>query len=443
MAFGSTFTFEHWDEYERESRVALVCGDRSCTYGELRHAIESFAEELYGLGVREGDHVAIWAFSSINWIVAFYATIRIGGIATLVNFNLLPDNVVPLLELTHANFLIYGDVVARRDDPRAVDGLLEAAHIDPARSFDIALQNVDLVARYEGVPLQGNHAVDFDGTETACIVFSSGTTDLPKAVELSRNALVQNAYATYYPYVRNNPIDRNRTFLLPPLFHVFGLVGQTVHLGIGATVVIPQGGSTQELISLMKRFDFDDMLGVTTTYLTLASDESFSPDIAPSLLRCAVAGGFSTKEQLVELESHFKQAKFYNTYGLTEYACIAQPSPEDSVDLRFSSLGKAAPGVELRIISRDGEVLPANVPGEVVARGTGLTNGYMGLGPEEQPYDAEGWLHTGDMGYLNEEGYLFLVGRIKEIIIRGGENIAPSEVSAALQKLPNVARAVV
>jgi fatty-acyl-CoA synthase len=193
----------------------------------------------------------------------------------------------------------------------------------------------------------------------------------------------------------------------------------------------------------MKRFDFDDMLGVTTTYLTLASDESFSPDIAPSLLRCAVAGGFSTKEQLVELESHFKQAKFYNTYGLTEYACIAQPSPEDSVDLRFSSLGKAAPGVELRIISRDGEVLPANVPGEVVARGTGLTNGYMGLDPEEQPYDAEGWLHTGDMGYLNEEGYLFLVGRIKEIIIRGGENIAPSEVSAALQKLPNVARAVV
>jgi acyl-CoA synthetase (AMP-forming)/AMP-acid ligase II len=262
-------------------------------------------------------------------------------------------------------------------------------------------------------------------------------------VELSRNSLVQNAYASYSPYVRNNPIDKNRTFLVPPLFHVFGLVGQAVHLGVGATVVIPQGGSAQELISLMKRFDFDDMLAVTPIYLMLTNDESFSPDIAPSLLRCAVAGGFSTKEQLVDLESRFKQAKFYNTYGLTEFACIAQPSPEDSVDLRFSSLGKAAPGVEVRIVGHDGEVLPANVPGEVVAHGTGLTNGYMGLGPEEQPYDAEGWLHTGDMGYLNEDGYLFLVGRMKEIIIRGGENIAPSEVRAELLHLPNVADAVV
>jgi acyl-CoA synthetase (AMP-forming)/AMP-acid ligase II len=146
---------------------------------------------------------------------------------------------------------------------------------------------------------------------------------------------------------------------------------------------------------------------------------------------------------LVELESHYRQARFVNAYGLTEFVSMTAPYPSDPVELRFSSVGKQADGVELRIIGLDGKVLPANVPGEIVARGEGLTNGYMGLGPEEQPCDAEGWLHTGDMGYLNEEGYLFLVGRIKEIIIRGGENIAPSEVSAALQKLPNVARAVV
>jgi fatty-acyl-CoA synthase len=193
----------------------------------------------------------------------------------------------------------------------------------------------------------------------------------------------------------------------------------------------------------MKRFDFDDMLAVTPIYLMLTNDESFSPDIAPSLDRCIVGGGFSTKEQLLELESHYRQAKLYNTYGLTEFACIAQIGPKDTVDLRFSSVGKPADRIELHIVGLDGTVLPANVPGEVVVRGDGRTNGYMGLSPEEQPYDAEGWLRTGDMGYLSEDGYLFLVGRIKEIIIRGGENIAPSEVSAALQKLPNVARAVV
>ena len=438
MLFKNIFEFEHGDE--RESRTALACGDRSCTYGELHHAIESFSEELYELGVREGDHVAIWAFNSINWTVAYYAITRIGGIAVLVNFNLLPDNVVPLLVFTHTNFLIYGDVVARRDDPRAVDGLIEAAHIDPARSFDMAVKDVDLVARYKDVPLQGSHAVDFVGTETVTIIFSSGTTNHPKAVELSRRAIVENARSVY---LRLGFSDDMRTLLVPPLFHVFGLAGQALHLCMGSTIVMPQGGKTQELILLMKRFDFTDMLSVTTTHITLTSDESFSPDIAPNLVRCIVGGGFSTKEQLEELESHYKQAKLYNTYGLTEFACIAQIGPEDSIDLRFNSVGKPADHIELHIVGPDGAVLPANVPGEVVARGDGRTNGYMGLGPDGQPYDAEGWLHTGDMGYLNEDGYLFLVGRIKEIIIRGGESIAPSEVSSALQKLPNVAHAIV
>ena len=438
MQFKNIFEFEHGDE--RESRTALACGDRSCTYGELHHAIESFSEELYELGVREGDHVAIWAFNSINWTVAYYATIRIGGIAVLVNFNLLPDNVVPLLQFTHTNFLIYGDVVARRDDPHAVDNLLTAAGIDPARSFDITVQDIDLVARYKDVPLPPSHAVDFDGSETVTIIFSSGTTNIPKAVELSRKSIVENARSVY---LRLGFSDDMRTLLVPPLFHVFGLAGQALHLCMGATVVMPQGGKTQELISLMKRYDFTDMLSVTATHIMLQSDESFSPDIAPSLDRCIVGGGFSTKEQLLELESHYRQAKLYNTYGLTEFACIAQIGPKDTVDLRFSSVGKPADRIELHIVGLDGTVLPANVPGEVVVRGDGRTNGYMGLSPEEQPYDAEGWLHTGDMGYLNEEGYLFLVGRIKEIIIRGGESIAPSEVSSALQRLPNVAHAIV
>ena len=438
MAFGNTFLFENWDE--RESHIALVCGDRSCTYGELRHAIIAFGEELYDLGVRKGDHVAIWAFDSINWVVAYFATIRIGGIATLVNFNLLPQNVTVLLDITNTNFLIYGDVFAKRDNAHAVDELISAAHIDPARTFDISLASVDLIEKYRDVTLSTDHTADYDDGETAFIVFSSGTTDIPKAVELSRKSVLQNAVASY---IRLRHDDELRTLLIPPLFHVYGLTTLVLHLGLGATIVQPQGGGIQELITLMKHYDFTDMLSVTASFLMLIGDESFSPDIAPSLTRCIVAGGFSTKEQLVEIESNFMRAKFFNAYGLTEYVAIASPTPDDSVELRFSSLGLPAPGVELRIVGPDGEVLPANVPGEVIVRGDGMANGYMGLGPEEQPFDAEGWLHTGDMGYLGDDNHLYVVGRIKEIIIRGGENITPSEVRAELLHLPNVADAVV
>lgn len=435
--FGDVYKFEFWDQYE--SRTALICGDRSCTYGELEHAIRALSQKLREMGVRKGDHVALWGFNSINWLVAFHATVRAGGIATLVNYNLLPQNIAPLMDFTRVNFLLYGDTVARRDNSSAVQELLDLAHIQPQRSFDISPASIDLVAAFKDVALSPEKDPERSDDETAFIVFSSGTTDIPKAVELSTKSNVQNAKT----FVNLSDETGHTALIVPPFFHVFGLTAQAFFLGYGRTIILPETKDIHELISIMERYDITSMMAVGATHLQLMADKSFGADLAPNLRICVITGGVSTTKQMMQMESGYKQAKFINVYGLTELVCISIPSLSDSAKLRFESLGQAASGTELRIIDNEGNVLPAGEAGEVLARGDGLANGYMGLGPDEQPCDSRGWLHTGDLGYLSEDGHLYLKGRIKDIIIRGGENIVPNEVKVELLKLDNVSQAVV
>lgn len=439
MALGNAFNLEYWDQYE--SRTAIVCGEQSCTYGELEHAIRAFSQKLRDMGVRKGDHVALWSFNSINWIVAYYATVRAGGIATLVNFSLLPQNIAPIAELTQSNFLLYGNTVARRDDPNAVQELLDLAHIQPQRSFDIDTASIDLVAAFKDTALSPDEDPAYSDDETSVIVFSSGTTNIPKAVQLSTRSIYQNIIGSHE---RSEPEDGELPVLsVLPLFHVFGIINLGHVLGVGSTIILPSVDGTHELVSIMKRYDINTIVAPVAIHLMLMADETFSPDLMPNLKLCVVGGSVTDPDQLAQIESSYKQARFINGYGMTELECISMCSPRESAELRFFSVGKAAVGTELRIVDTDGNTLPAGKTGEVVARGDGLTNGYMGLGPDEQPWDEEGWLHTGDLGRLSEDGHLYIMGRIKDIIIRGGENIAPSEVIAELLKLDNVAQAVV
>ena len=185
------------------------------------------------------------------------------------------------------------------------------------------------------------------------------------------------------------------------------------------------------------------MAAVGAIYLSLAEAEGFEENVVPNLHLCMIAGGMSTPVQMMRLELQYTNATFINMYGQSEAAPLTMVRPSDLVEKRAQTVGKAIGGIEIRISDGKGGFLPQGEIGEVVARGGNLMNGYDKLPTEKQPVDKDGWLHTGDLGCFDEDGYLHLSGRIKDVIIRGGENISPSEIESALMQMNNIREAKV
>ena len=201
--------------------------------------------------------------------------------------------------------------------------------------------------------------------------------------------------------------------------------------------------SSYRLASKHDAFVRDLLRDYCAVYLALAEAEGFEENVVPYLHLCMIAGGMSTPVQMMRLELQFANATFINMYGQSEAAPLTMVRPGDLVEKRAQTVGKAIEGLDIRISDGKGGFLPDGEIGEVVARGNNLMNGYDRLPREKQPIDENGWLHTGDLGYFDPEGFLHLSGRIKDVIIRGGENISPSEIEAALNQLENVREAKV
>ena len=423
------------------NQTAIVYGDRSCSYRQAYDSMRGFGAKLRAMGMQTGDKVALWGFGSINWLIAFFAIVRAGGVAVLVNFSLRTEDVTPLLEISDAKFLVCGDTVASRSGANVVEHLATAAGIPSERCIAINSSKIDLVEQYEHADASILDGFEHPGLEeTSFIIFTSGTTSVPKAVQLSHAALMFDAKG--FSQVIGS--TKGATVLCgAPLFHILGLLISSAYLAYGGTVVIPKNNKPETIATAVAKNNVTDMVAVGAIYIALEDVESFAQDVVPRLSLCMIAGGMSTPVQMMRMEATYENATFINMYGLSESAPLTMVRPDDLVDLRAHTVGRALDGVSLRIVDGSGNELPAGEVGEVWAKSPGITNGYLGLPAEEQPFDVEGWLHTGDLGYVDENGYLFLSGRAKELIIRGGENIVPSEVEGEILKLPNISEAKV
>ena len=228
-----------------------------------------------------------------------------------------------------------------------------------------------------------------------------------------------------------------------PLFHILGLLMSYAYLCRGATVCLCADYKPETLAREIDAYRISDMAAVGAVYLGLAEAPGFEDNVAPHLHLCMIAGGMSTPVQMMRLELQFVNATFVNMYGQSEAAPLTMVHPGDLVEKRAQTVGKAIRGLDIRISDGKGGFLGQGEIGEVVAQGGNLMNGYDKLPEEKQPIDANGWLHTGDLGYFDEDGYLHLAGRIKDVIIRGGENISPSEIENALNQMDNIREAKV
>ena len=391
------------------------------------------------MGVEKGCRVALWSCNSANWLIAFFATVRAGGTAVLMNYSMTGAEAAELLTMTETGFLLCGDNGETKKKPDAMHTLAALAGIPEEHCLDIRPASLDLGHVFRDDP---DEAVPDTSEEnaTAFIIFTSGTTSRPKAVQISQKALTFDADA----FNGNIGEYAGRSVCVAvPLFHILGLLMSYAYLCRGATVCLPANYRPETLVRVIDAYRISDMATVGAVYMGLAEAENFEENVVPNLHLYMIAGGMSTPVQMMRLELQYTNAIFINMYGLSEAAPLTMVRPSDLVEKRAQTVGRAIKGIDIRISDGKGGFLAQGEIGEVIARGENLMNGYDKLPREEQPIDGNGWLHTGDLGCFDEEGYLYLTGHIKDVIIRGGEDISPSEIENALSRMENVLQAKV
>ena len=416
---------------------AFVFDGRDYNWEDIDRLSQIAADDLAKLGVDKGAHVGICSHNSINWIIAFFAVQKLGAIAILVNYGLKPDEIATLAEIGDITHLCYGA------NPGITDfGVYSAALLSGKSTiehmYDIG-KDVDFTARlseYDAIKDKYSEIYHFD--DPSVIIFTSGSTGKPKAV-LSSSFNILNSVKAICAECNFSSEDRACAFL--PLFHVFGFAS-CIGIGLlyGCVEYIPTNNKPAALIDLIRDNKCTVFNTVPTMFLAMIQQSNFEPE-ALSSLRVSFLGGSTTSEtQMKMLRSLLPNNHFCNIYGMSENPVISMTRYEDTFEHVTQTVGRRVDGIEIEIRSlANGEKVEDGEPGEIFIRSKEMIISYYRLPIEKQPLDDEGWLATGDLGVILPDGYLKLVGRAKDLIIRGGENISPGEIADAVAQLPGVA----
>ena len=411
------------------------------TYAQLWDQTGRAARGLLARGVTKGDRVGIWSPNRAEWVVAQDATARIGAI--LVNINpayktaelsyALQQSGTSLLLLARAfRTADYVGMLAEVRD-RCPD-LRQAIVLDD--EWDAVLADSDRVSADELHQLE--KSLQFD--DPINIQYTSGTTGFPKGATLSHHNILNNGFfigeALRYS-------ERDRVCIPVPFYHCFGMVlGNLACTTHAACMVVP--GETYEPLAVMETVQAErctSLYGVPTMFIGELDHPRFSEFDFSSLRTGIMAGSPCPVEVMRKVQSQMHMPEVTICYGMTETAPVStQSGTDDPLEKRVSTVGRIHPHVEIKIIDPStGEVVERGQPGELCTRGYSVMLGYWN-NPEatSQAVDAARWMHTGDLATMDDEGYINIVGRIKDMIIRGGENIYPREIEEFLYTHPDV-----
>ncbi|XP_058084103.1 probable CoA ligase CCL9 [Magnolia sinica] len=424
---------------EFPSRRALsLSGKFNLTHARLQELIEEAASRLVAADVRTGDVVALTFPNTVEYVIMFLAVIRAGAVAAPFNAAYTSEEYEFYLSDSESKLLLTnkeGNGAAQAAATKLNIPHATATLSHPSSSIAISLTPAD--STLDSVSLPAN-----DPSDVALFLHTSGTTSRPKGVPLTQHNLaasVQNIKSVY------KLTESDSTVLVLPLFHVHGLLaGLLSSLGAGAAVTLPASGrfSASTFWADMKAYSATWYTAVPTIHQILLDRHVIKPEPAYPKLRFIRSCSASLAPAiLARLEDAFG-ASVLEAYAMTEasHQMASNPLPEDGPH-KPGSVGKPV-GLEMAVLDDNGTVQPAQVSGEVCIRGPNVTKGYRNNPEANKGAFRFGWFHTGDLGYLDADGYLHLVGRIKELINRGGEKISPIEVDAVLLSHPDVAQAV-
>jgi fatty-acyl-CoA synthase len=421
---------------QREAIVSRHQGLR-LSYGQLQDHASRTAAGLWGLGVRPGDRVGMWASSCVEWVYLQIATSRIGAALVNVNPAYRAHDLRYILEKSRMKVLFLREKDARVN---YAEILAEAR-----RGADLALTDAVLLGgdSWERM-IAGDVSPDprpADPHEVVNIQYTSGTTGKPKGVLLTHHNIVNNAYVVG----RCLKWTAHDVLCMPvPLYHCFGCVmGSLQCLLFGAKLVLP-AAQFDPLATLQAIHEekCTTLYGVPTMFIAELSHPEFARYEMSSLRTGIMAGAPCPIELMKRVVGEMHCREMTIAYGQTESSpVITQSSTDDSLELRVSTVGRAMPCTEVRIADPvTNKTVAVGLQGELCTRGYLVMKGYDG-DPENtaRAIDTEGWLHTGDLATMREDGCFRITGRAKEMIIRGGENISPREIEEYLHSHPKIA----
>jgi len=441
---------------------ALVYHERGLryTYREFNEVCRQVAKGLLKLGIRKGDNISIWAYNVPEWVVLQFASAKIGAILVTVNTSYKSSELEYILNQSDSTVLFMVRSFKDTDYVATLNEVVpELASSTVGQLSSPKLPFLKMVVfvgdetpagmlNFERIVEIGREVSDaelaavedtLDCHDTINMQYTSGTTGFPKGVMLTHFNLINNGFNIGECMKFT---DRDRLCIPVPFFHCFGSVLAVMASVTHATAMVPvEIFDPLKVLQTIEKERCTAVHGVPTMFIAELEHPEFSRFDLTSLRTGIMAGSVCPIEVMKRVVKDMHVSEITSVYGQTESSPgITQTRTEDSIELRVATVGRALPGAEVKIIDiESGTTLPPGKQGELCARGYMVMKGYYKM-PEEtaKVIDADGWLHTGDLAIMDENGYCKITGRIKQMIIRGGENIYPKEIEEFLYTHPKI-----
>jgi len=432
---------------DRDALVSVHQGIR-LTYAQFLAAVEEVARGLLALGVEPGERVGIWSPNNAEWVTLQYATAKVGAIMVNVNPAYRTSELAYALGQSGVSTLVLAPRFRQADYLDMLDrvaGELPALHRRVVLGPDTpagAMGWDDLRqagARVAVDRLREREALlQFD--DPINIQYTSGTTGFPKGATLSHHNILNNGF---FIGEGCRYTEADRVAIPVPLYHCFGMVlGNLACTTHGAAMVYPaEAFEPEATLATVQAERCTSLYGVPTMFIAELEHPRFADFDLASLRTGIMAGSPCPVEVMKKVQADMHMAEVTICYGMTETSPVSfQSGTDDPVDKRVSTVGRVHPHVEVKVVDPDGgRVVPRGTPGELCTRGYVVMLGYWdNQEATAEAVDRAGWMHTGDLATLDEDGYANVVGRIKDMVIRGGENVYPREVEEFLYQHPAV-----
>ena len=417
-------------------RVALIEGERQITYGDYNRLVNRYANGLLALGIKPGEHVAVWMYNSIELTALMFAVTKAGATAVPLNFRYNARDAAYVIDQSDAVAVLAGAEFTeilreiRPELPKVLHFLLAEGSLGAG-----SLPLEELLQAPDDEPV---HPVDM--LAPAIILYTSGTTGQPKGAVLSHLAVVTNALTM--PMVagfRSGDVYLNAV----PLFHVGFICFFLAHILVGGTVVIMRAFDPSGAAQAIERHKVTTVWFVPTMAISFLAQDGFSGYDFSSLRIWNSGGAILPTELRARIMRTFPNARINDVFGMTETASVTTLLPHEDGLRKSACVGLPIPTVEVRVVDEEDRDVPQGAPGEIVYRGPTIMTEYYKLPEATARAMRGGWFHAGDIVRQDEEGYVYVLDRKTDMIISGGENIFPREVEEVLFQHPAVLEAAV
>jgi fatty-acyl-CoA synthase len=441
---------------------ALIYVDRDyrLSYREFKDLVDRLAKGLMALGVQKGEKVAVWASNVPYWVCLQFATAKIGAVLLTVNTSYKSEELKYVLSQSHCENLFVMDRFRDTDYVRVVNDLVRELRTSPRGalkseafprlkrvlflgqekhrgmySMPEILSMASMVSDEDYVERQDA----LDSRDVVNMQYTSGTTGFPKGVMLTHHGILNNGF-----FIGENQrfTENDRVCIPVPLFHCFGCVlGVLACVTHGSAMVLLEKFTPVEVMAAVDRERCTALYGVPTMFIAVLRHKLFDRFDFSSLRTGIMAGSPCPVKVMREVMDRMHMSEVTICYGLTEASPVmTQTRTDDDMRRRTETVGRAMPHIEVRVVDPEtNRELPSGEQGEVVCRGYNVMEGYYdNEKATRETIDDDGWLHSGDLGVMDENGYLSITGRLKDMIIRGGENIYPREIEEFLYTMEGV-----